>query len=326
MIEIESDVPGARLQRGRGLRQPTTAGCTTPGRPDRRTRPAGVPRRLRLGHGDRGVPDRGRRGPPTGAARASGTTSATCPGSIARRRHRRRGLRPLPPVARRTCDLLAQLGLGSYRFSVAWPRVVPTGRRRRSTRPGWTSTTGSSTACWRAGIDPLVTLYHWDLPQWPGGRRRLAGAATPRERFAEYAGVVAGRLGDRVAALQHPQRALLLGRSSGTAPGCTPPGSRGIETALTRRAPPQPRARAGRRPRCARTPRATSRCRWCSTSRRSTPPPTAPTDAIAARHVDDLANRIFLEPMLRGRYPETLLEETSPAHRLGGSSTTATSS
>ena len=46
-------------------------------------------------------------------------------------------------------ELMAKLGLQDYRFSIAWPRVQPAGSRRRSTRPGWTSTPGWSTTCWR---------------------------------------------------------------------------------------------------------------------------------------------------------------------------------
>ena len=91
---------------------------------------------------------------------------------------------------------MERLGLGAYRFSIAWPRVVPNGRGR-STRPGSTSTTGSSTRLLAAGIEPFPTLYHWDLPQvledeggWP--------VRSTAEAFADYAEAVVERLGDRV--------------------------------------------------------------------------------------------------------------------------------
>jgi beta-glucosidase len=92
--------------------------------------------------------------------------------------------------------LMAELGLGAYRFSVAWPRVVPAGA-------GAVSSAGLDfydrlvDELLASDITPWVTLYHWDLPQvledaggWP--------ARSTAEAFAEYAAVVADRLGDRV--------------------------------------------------------------------------------------------------------------------------------
>ncbi|HEU5024661.1 MAG TPA: GH1 family beta-glucosidase [Spirillospora sp.] len=117
--------------------------------------------------------------------------------------------------------LMAALGLGAYRFSVAWPRVLPDGA-------GPVNPAGLAfydrlvDALLEAGIEPHLTLYHWDLPQalqdrggWPS--RDTAG------RFAEYASVVAGALGDRVASwatLNEPVCAAWLGHLRGVmAPG-----------------------------------------------------------------------------------------------------------
>ena len=93
---------------------------------------------------------------------------------------------------------MAELGLAAYRFSVAWPRIQPDGTRAGRTPRAWTSTTGSSTSCSAHGIQPLVTLYHWDLPQaledrggWTvAGHRRARSPSTPQAVYA--------RLGDRV--------------------------------------------------------------------------------------------------------------------------------
>jgi beta-glucosidase len=92
--------------------------------------------------------------------------------------------------------IMAGLGLNAYRFSVAWPRVVPAGT-------GPVNAAGLDfydrlvDELLARGIDPHVTLYHWDLPQaleeaggWPARSTALA--------FADYASVVATRLGDRV--------------------------------------------------------------------------------------------------------------------------------
>jgi beta-glucosidase len=93
-------------------------------------------------------------------------------------------------------DLLKQLGVNSYRFSVAWPRVQPTGH-------GPVNTAGLDyydrlvDDLLAAGIRPFTTLYHWDLPstlQQTGGWVSRETAA----RFADYSALVAARLGDRV--------------------------------------------------------------------------------------------------------------------------------
>lgn len=92
--------------------------------------------------------------------------------------------------------LMAALGLDAYRFSIAWPRVLPQGTGEVN-EAGLDFYDRLVDALLARGIEPYVTLYHWDLPQaledaggWP--RRATADA------FAEYARVVAERLGDRV--------------------------------------------------------------------------------------------------------------------------------
>ncbi|MFB9543911.1 GH1 family beta-glucosidase, partial [Micromonospora sagamiensis] len=92
--------------------------------------------------------------------------------------------------------LMAGLGISAYRFSVAWPRVQPPGSGPASPR-GLDFYDRLTDALLARDIDPVATLYHWDLPQPvedAGGwlHRDTAG------RFAEYADLVAARLGDRV--------------------------------------------------------------------------------------------------------------------------------
>ena len=94
-------------------------------------------------------------------------------------------------------DLLEQLGVGSYRFSIAWPRVQPTGVGPANP-PGLDHYDRMVDDLLAAGIRPFVTLYHWDLPsalQDDGGWV----ARDTAQRFADYASVVGARLGDRVA-------------------------------------------------------------------------------------------------------------------------------
>lgn len=121
--------------------------------------------------------------------------------------------------------LMKRLGVSDYRFSVSWPRVQPTGSGPGSPR-GLDFYRRLTDTLLDAGIRPVATLYHWDLPQeledaggWP--RRETA------ERFAEYASLTAEALGDRVATwttLNEPWCAAFLGYASGEhAPGRTDP-------------------------------------------------------------------------------------------------------
>lgn len=93
-------------------------------------------------------------------------------------------------------DLMKELGLKAYRFSISWPRVLPEGRGRVN-QEGLDFYSRLVDGLLEAGIMPFATLYHWDLPQslqdaggWP--ERSTA------EAFADYAGVVSTRLGDRI--------------------------------------------------------------------------------------------------------------------------------
>lgn len=117
--------------------------------------------------------------------------------------------------------LIRGLGVDAYRFSLAWPRILPEGRGRVETR-GLDYYERLVDALLDAGIEPVATLYHWDLPQpledaggWP--------ARETAEAFVEYAGVVHRRLGDRVtswATHNEPWCAAYLGYAAGVhAPG-----------------------------------------------------------------------------------------------------------
>ncbi|MGW4648657.1 GH1 family beta-glucosidase [Kitasatospora sp. NPDC004289] len=92
--------------------------------------------------------------------------------------------------------LMRELGVDAYRFSIAWPRVRPTGRGAVN-GAGLAFYDRLVDALLDAGIEPLPTLFHWDLPQ----ALEDGGGWLERDtayRFAEYAAVVADRLGDRV--------------------------------------------------------------------------------------------------------------------------------
>lgn len=92
--------------------------------------------------------------------------------------------------------LMAELGVKGYRFSVSWPRILPDGVGRVS-EEGLRFYSDLVDELLRHGITPYLTLYHWDLPYALFDRGGWLNPDSPRW-FAEYAGVVAKRLGDRV--------------------------------------------------------------------------------------------------------------------------------
>lgn len=94
--------------------------------------------------------------------------------------------------------LMQQLGVGAYRFSIAWARVFPTGLEAEPVQAGLDTYDRVVDALLEAGIAPWITLYHWDLPQALEDR----GGWPDRDvvpRFVAFSEAVARRLGDRVA-------------------------------------------------------------------------------------------------------------------------------
>jgi len=92
--------------------------------------------------------------------------------------------------------LMRELGVGAYRFSIAWPRVFPEGKGKRNPK-GFDYYHRLIDHLLKAGVQPAVTLYHWDLPQaledeggWPARDTAL--------RFADYARACYEALGDKV--------------------------------------------------------------------------------------------------------------------------------
>ncbi|MFF5626877.1 GH1 family beta-glucosidase [Microbacterium sp. NPDC012755] len=118
-------------------------------------------------------------------------------------------------------EILRDLGVGSYRFSMAWPRIVPASDGVVNAK-GLDFYDHLVDELLSSGIDPFLTLYHWDLPQWQQDNGGWADRSTAY-RFQEYAAAVAERLGDRVkrwATLNEPWVFTFLGHLHGVhAPG-----------------------------------------------------------------------------------------------------------
>lgn len=213
--------------------------------------------------------------------------------------------------------LMRDLEVASYRFSVAWPRVRPDGGPVN--RAGLVFYDRLVDELLGQGIAPWLTLYHWDLPQ----ALEDAGGWTNRDtsyRFRDYALSVYDVLGDRVptwTTLNEPFCSSLLGYAAGHhAPG-RQEGVAGLVSAhhlllghglvvdeLRRRAD-----RDGDDIRL-------------GVSLNLTVPdpydPADPADVDAARRIDALHNRLFLDPIFRGSYPEDLLRDTEHLEWQGG--------
>ncbi len=204
-------------------------------------------------------------------------------------------------------ELMASLDLAAYRFSIAWPRIQPDG-----TGPVNGAGVGFYDrlvdALLARGITPAVTLYHWDLPQaledaggWPERETAL--------RFADYAALVHGALGDRVdlwTTLNEPWCSANLGYWYGVhAPGRTEPGRAlaAMHHLLLGHGMAIDAMRAQAR---AEEQLSITLNLWPVL-----PASQSPEDTAAADLMDGFQNRVFLDPVLRGTYPQDVIAATS---------------
>jgi beta-glucosidase len=127
-------------------------------------------------------------------------------------------------------DLASDLGLNSYRFSIAWPRIFPEGRGKEPNKKGLDFYSRLVDGLLSRGIEPWPTLYHWDLPQalqQQGGWRNRDTVAA----FADFAHAVSHNLGDRVKhwiTHNEPWCTAFLGHYEGV----HAPGEKNLSTAL----------------------------------------------------------------------------------------------
>ncbi|WP_081982299.1 glycoside hydrolase family 1 protein [Streptacidiphilus albus] len=203
--------------------------------------------------------------------------------------------------------LMSDLGLQAYRFSVSWSRVQPTGRGP-AVEHGLDFYRALVDGLLEAGITPVATLYHWDLPQeledaggWP--------VRDTAERFGEYAALMGEALGDRVGlwtTLNEPWCSAYLGYGSGVhAPGRTEPAS-----AL--RAAHHLNLGHGRAVSALRAALPSSaRLSITLNLHEVRPLSDSLADQEAARRIDAVGNRVFTGPILDGTYPEDLLADTA---------------
>ena len=201
--------------------------------------------------------------------------------------------------------MMADLGLTAYRFSVAWPRVQPTGAGAFSPS-GLDFYSRLVDELLARRIEPFVTLYHWDLPQ---GLQDAGGwpCRDTAVRFADYAAVVGARLGDRVrhwSTINEPWCVSMLGYAAGVhAPGVVDAGAavaaahhlllaHGLAVDALRGATVR-EARIG--------------------ITLNPYPVVAASDSAddhdIARRVDGIANRLWYDALLTGRYPDDVMSD-----------------
>ncbi|MEE1622322.1 glycoside hydrolase family 1 protein [Zafaria sp. Z1313] len=205
--------------------------------------------------------------------------------------------------------LMRELGLGTYRFSTSWARIKPDDAAVNPAGLDFYSRLVDELL--EAGIDPWLTLYHWDLPQALQERGGWAVRDTAH-RFADFAADVFDALSDRVrlwTTLNEPWCSAFLSYAAGEhAPGHTSPAEAvsaahhlmlGHGLALQRM-----RAAAGGEHRFGITLNLTVA---------DPADPEDPADVDAARRVDGAFNRVFLDPLFRGSYPADVVRDMAAA-------------
>ena len=199
-------------------------------------------------------------------------------------------------------DLMKRLGLRAYRFSIAWPRLQPDGKGPAN-QAGLDFYRRLVAGVRQRGMLPVATLYHWDLPQ----ALEDVGGWTVRDtcdRFAEYTQIAADALADDVGmwiTLNEPWCSAWLGYGIGAhAPGHADPAMAVLATHHLLLA----------------------HARGTEVLRRSTRVPVGITlnlggripasdhelDVAAAWREDGLFNRLYLDPLFKGKYPEDMVQ------------------
>jgi beta-glucosidase len=199
-------------------------------------------------------------------------------------------------------DLLADLGVGAYRFSIAWPRVLPEGTGRPNAS-GLEFYRRLAQGLRERGIRPLATLYHWDLPQALHARGGWANRESI-DWFARYARVCFDELGDVVndwITINEPWVVSVLGHARGT----KAPGHEDWREALI--VAHHVLVAHGRAVRELRASRPEARIGITLDLTPAVPASAAPADVAAAEREDGHKNRWFLDPVLRGRYPADMV-------------------
>jgi len=199
--------------------------------------------------------------------------------------------------------LMKDLGLMSYRFSIGWPRILPQGKGQVEPR-GLDFYDRLVDELLKAGITPMATLNHWDLPQalqnlggWPN--RDCVGW------FTEYARITFEKLGDRVAFWTTHNEPLIVA-FPGYAEGNFAPGLASYPQAF--QATHHLHLAHGRAVQLYRGMGFEGQIGIVLNLATFKPKMDDPADIAAARRIESLINSLFLDPIFKGEYPADLMD------------------
>jgi beta-glucosidase len=204
-------------------------------------------------------------------------------------------------------QLMRELGIQAYRFSISWSRLIPNGKGQHNPK-GFDFYSRLVDNLLAADITPFATLFHWDLPQ----ALQDLGGFTSRDItgwFADYAVNAADRLGDRVKhwiMLNEPSVYALLGHALGAhAPGLTDLKAFFATTHHLNLA-------QGKALQALRSVNSSLQLGTTLNLQRGFPADDSKASAVMAERHNDLWNGCFLGPLLAGAYPERVIPELVP--------------
>ena len=201
-------------------------------------------------------------------------------------------------------QLLQSLNVNAYRFSVAWPRIVPDGGTAVN-QPGIDFYSRLVDQLLAAGITPFVTLYHWDLPQPLEDQGGWLNRTTA-DRLAYYTDVLSRAFGDRVKhwiTLNEPWCSAFLGYVIGVhAPGVHQDNHAGLQAAHTLL------LAHGKAVAALRANVRDAQIGISINPSQAEPASTTPEDLMATRRVDGTQTRWYLDALFRGEYPADIVE------------------
>ncbi|MFG4003821.1 GH1 family beta-glucosidase [Flavobacterium aquidurense] len=196
-------------------------------------------------------------------------------------------------------DLIQELNIPNFRFSISWPRIMPTGVHPVN-QAGIDYYNKIIDSLLASGIQPWITLYHWDLPH----ALETKGGWTNRESvswFSQYVDICAQYFGDRVKnwmVINEPS----VFTGAGYFLGIHAPGKKGISNYLKAMHHVTLATAAGAKILRNRIPDANIGTTFSCTH--IEPATETPKDIEAAKRVDTLLNRTFIEPILGLGYPQ----------------------
>ena len=205
---------------------------------------------------------------------------------------------------REDLELIKKMGLTAYRFSIAWPRIQPDGRGKANEK-GLQFYENIIDSLLEAGIEPFVTIFHWDLPQ---KLQDMGGWANPEivNYYEEYCRILLDRFGGKVKHWITMNEAYCIS-FLGYFEGSHAPGIRDLGTALS--ASYHVLLAHGRAVRLFRQMGLEGEIGITHVAQPMEPfDPSSEKDSLAASYYDGFTNRWFYDPVLKGNFPEDMIQ------------------